>query len=149
MTILEGKCLSYSRGVPYHPVIDILKSNFNIQEGDEDYRIREKVSRGLKIIRADEASTLPYLLELLSVKDSGIDEISMSREDKKLRFMEALRRITLKGSEIRPVIMAVEDLHCEGEGHGILPGYRILCVNTKTPRSHHPSGRTPPTPRRR
>jgi len=25
--------------------------------------------------------------------------------------MEALRRITLKGSEVRPVIMAIEDLH--------------------------------------
>jgi len=111
VTILEGKCLSYSRGVPYHPVIDILKSNFDIQEGDEDYKIREKVSRGLKIIRADEASTLPYLLELLSVKDSGIDAISIAPEEKKLRFMEALRRITLKGSEIRPVIMAIEDLH--------------------------------------
>jgi len=111
VTILEGKCLSYSRGVPYHPVIDILKSNFDIQEGDEDFKIREKVSRGLKVIQADEALTLPYLMELLSVKDSGIDEISIAPEEKKLRFMEALRRITLKGSEIRPVIMAIEDLH--------------------------------------
>ncbi len=111
VTILEGKCLSYSRGASYHPVIDILKSNFDILEGDEDFKIKEKVTRGLKKIQTDEASTLPYLLELLSVKDSGIDEISKSPEDKKLRFMEALRRITLKGSEIRPVIMAVEDLH--------------------------------------
>ena len=32
VTFLEGKCLSYSRGITYHPVIDILKSNFNIIE---------------------------------------------------------------------------------------------------------------------
>jgi len=111
VTFREGRCLSYSQGEAYHPIIDILKSNFDIQEGDEDFDIREKVSRDLKIIQADEASTLPYLLELLSVKDSGIDEISIAPEEKKLRFMEALRRITLKGSEIRPVIMAIEDLH--------------------------------------
>ena len=58
VTFLEGKCLSYSRGVAYHPVIDIVKSNFDIREGDGDFEIREKLKRGLKILGADEASTL-------------------------------------------------------------------------------------------
>ena len=111
VTFLEGKCLSYSRGIAYHPVVDILKTNFDIQEGDGDLNIKEKVKRGLKILRADEASILPYFLELLSVKDSGFDKIPMSPEAKKDNIIEALKRIVLKGSEIRPLIMAVEDLH--------------------------------------
>jgi class 3 adenylate cyclase/tetratricopeptide (TPR) repeat protein len=110
-TFLEGKCLSYSKGVSYHPVIDILKSNFDILESDGDLEIREKVKRGLKILGADEASTLPYLLELLSVKESGLDKISMSPEARKDRIVEALKRIVLKGSQIRPLILAFEDLH--------------------------------------
>jgi class 3 adenylate cyclase/DNA-binding transcriptional ArsR family regulator len=110
-TFLEGKCLSYSRGVAYHPVIDILKSNYDIRESDGDSEITEKVKTGLKTIGADEVSTLPYLLELLSVKDSGIDEIPMSPEGRKDRIMEAVKRITLMGSEIRPLVIAVEDLH--------------------------------------
>jgi tetratricopeptide (TPR) repeat protein len=110
-TFLEGKCLSYSRNIAYHPVIDILKSNFDIQEYDGDSEIRKKVQSGLKVLSADEASTLPYLLELLSVKDSGIDKIPMSPEAKKDRIMGALKRIVLKGSEIQPLIMAFEDLH--------------------------------------
>ncbi len=111
VTFLEGKCLSYSRGIAYHPIIDILKSNFDIQENDGDTEIREKVIRGLKVLGADEATTLPYLLELLSVKDSGIDQIPMSPEARKDRIMRALKRIVLKGSEIKPLIMAFEDLH--------------------------------------
>ena len=111
VTFLEGKCLSYSRGVTYHPVIDVLKSNFDVRENDRDSEIRQKVKRQLKILGADEASTLPYLLELLSVKDSGIDKIPMSPEGRKDRIMEAVKRITLKGSEIRPLIVATEDLH--------------------------------------
>jgi class 3 adenylate cyclase/tetratricopeptide (TPR) repeat protein len=111
VTFLEGRCLSYSRTVAYHPVIDILKSNFGIQEGDGDFEIRKKVEAGLKILEADEASTLPYLLELLSVKESGIDELALTPEARKERIIEALNRIILKGSEIRPVIMAIEDLH--------------------------------------
>jgi predicted ATPase len=111
VTFLEGKCLSYSRGVAYHPVIDILKSTFDIREEDRDSEIREKVSVGLKLLGADQASTLPYILELLSVADSGIDNISMSAETRKDRIIEAVRRIALKGSENRPLIIAFEDLH--------------------------------------
>jgi len=110
-TFLEGRCFSYSRGVAYHPVIDLLKSNFDIRESDEDYQISDKVKEGLKQLGADEASTLPYLLELLSVKESGIDKIPMSPEARKDRILEAVKHIILKGAEIRPLIMAIEDLH--------------------------------------
>jgi hypothetical protein len=111
VTILEGKCLSYSRGVAYHPIIDILKSNFDIKESDQELEIKSKVQRGLKILGADESLTLPYLLELLSVKDSGIKQIPMSPEGRKDRILEALKRIVINGSEIRPLIMVIEDLH--------------------------------------
>jgi class 3 adenylate cyclase/tetratricopeptide (TPR) repeat protein len=111
VTIQEGKCLSFSRGVSYHPVIDIVKANFDIVEGDGDFTIREKLKSGLNILSADESSTLPYLLELLSVKDSGVDPISLSPEARKDRIIEALNRITIKASQIRPLVMAIEDLH--------------------------------------
>ena len=80
VTFLEGTCLSYSRGVAYHPVIDLLKSNFDVRESDDDRQVRDKVKRGLKELGEDEASTLPYLLELLAVKDSGIDQIQGFRD---------------------------------------------------------------------
>ncbi len=111
VTFLEGKCLSYSEGIAYLPVIDILKSNFNVKESDSEAEIKEKVRNGLKVIDADEASSLPYLLALLSHKDRSIDKIPLSAEARKERIIEALIRISLKGSEIRPLVMAVEDLH--------------------------------------
>jgi class 3 adenylate cyclase len=111
VTFLEGKCLSYSRGVAYHPVIDILKSNFDINEKDNDLGIREKVLKGLNLLGVDETSTLPYLLELLSVKESGMEKIPISPEATKDRIIGALRRIVLKGSELRPLIISFEDLH--------------------------------------
>ncbi|MBM4307867.1 MAG: hypothetical protein FJ123_14140, partial [Deltaproteobacteria bacterium] len=148
VTFLEGKCLSYSRGVAYHPVIDILKSNFDIQEGEGDQEIREKVTKGLRLIRVDEASTLPYILELLSVKDSGIDQISMSPEAKKDRIIEAIKRIVLKASEIRPLIIAFEDLHwIDKSSEDVLrshlesiPGARVLLIFTYRPEFVHTWG---------
>ena len=111
VTFLEGKCLSYSQGVTYHPIIDLFKSNFDIRESDIDHQIKDKVKRSLKQLKVDKASTLPFLLELLSVKDSGIDQISMSPEARKDQMIETMIRIPLKGSEMRPLIMAIEDLH--------------------------------------
>ena len=148
VTFLEGKCLSYSRGVPYHPIIDIYKSNFDVQEGDEDFRIIEKVKSGLQGLGIDEASTLPYLLELLSVKDSGVDKIMMSPEAKRDRMMEAMRRVPLKGSEIRPLILAIEDLHwMDKSSEEVLKylfesisGARILLIFTYRPEYVHTWG---------
>jgi len=148
ITFLEGKCLSYSSGVAYHPVMDILKSNFDIHEGDGDLEIREKVIRGLRILGVEEASTLPYVLELMSVKDSGIDEIPMSPEARKNRIVETIKRITLKGSEIRPLIMAFEDLHWMDKSSEdvtkyvleSIPRARVLLIFTYRPEFVHTWG---------
>jgi predicted ATPase len=148
VTFLEGRCLSYSRGVAYHLHIDVLKANFDLREEDGDSEIREKVRRGLKILRADEASTLPYLLELLSVKDSGIDKIPLTPEARRDRMEEALKRIVLKGSEIRPLILAYEDLHwVDNSSEDVLknllesiPGARVLLIFTYRPEFVHTWG---------
>jgi tetratricopeptide (TPR) repeat protein len=129
-------------------MIDILKSNFDIHEGERDAEIREKVKRGLKIMGIDEASTLPYFLELLSVKDSGIEQISMSPEARKDRMIEALKRIVLRGSEVRPLIIAIEDLHwldksSEDVARSLLesiPGSRVLLIFTYRPEFVHTWG---------
>ena len=97
VTFLEGKCLSYSRGVAYHPIIDILKSNFDIEKETGIRRSAKRSREDWRCLELDEASTLPYLLELLSVKDSGIDKIPMSPEGKKDRIIGAIKRIVSKG----------------------------------------------------
>ncbi len=148
---LEGKCLSYSKGVAYHPVVDILRSNFYIKEGEEDQGVKDKIKKGLRIMEADEASTLPYLLELLSVKDSGIDEIPMTPEAKKDRTIKALRQIILKGSEVKPLVIALEDLHwldksSEDVAKDLLDsisGSKVLLIFTYRPEYAHSWGDKP------
>jgi class 3 adenylate cyclase/tetratricopeptide (TPR) repeat protein len=148
VTFLEGRCLSYSRAVAYFPIIDILKANFDIHEGDEDLVIKEKVNEGLKMLGADEASTLSYLLELLAVKDKGIDKFHISPEIKKDRIMEAFKQIALKGSETRPLILAFEDLHWIDKSSEALlkyilesiPGARVLMIFTYRPEFVHTWG---------
>ena len=111
ITFLEGKCLSYSKGDIYHPVIDILKSIFDLYENDSGSAIKKKIEKGLKRLQIDIASTLPYILELLSVKNNTADLTQLSPEAKKENIIAAIIGLVIRGSEIRPLIMAIEDLH--------------------------------------
>jgi len=148
VTFLEGRCLSYSRNIAYHPIVDVLRANFDIQDTDTDLVIKEKVTRFLQALNIDEASTLPYLLELLSVKDSGIEKIQMSPEARKDRTLEALKRITLKGADYRHVIMAIEDLHWMDRSSEdalkelleSIPGAKVFLIFTYRPEFIHTWG---------
>jgi class 3 adenylate cyclase/tetratricopeptide (TPR) repeat protein len=137
---LEGRCLSYSKGISYHLIIDILKSNFNIQD-DDDNKIREKISRGLKFLGIDEQSTAPYFLELLSVKDSGINTLQMSPDAMKDKVARALKLIIQNFSEIKPLVLMLEDLHWADQSSieiinqfiEIVPGARVLMIVAHRP----------------
>jgi class 3 adenylate cyclase len=141
VTFLEGRCLSYSRSVAYHPVIDILKSNFNIHEEDSVFTIREKIKSGLQLLEVDEFSTLPYFLELFSIKSEGVERVLMSPEASKERIIDAIKRIVLKGSDLRPLILVFEDLHwMDKDSKDILryisesiSGARVLLIFTYRP----------------
>jgi predicted ATPase/class 3 adenylate cyclase len=145
---LEGRCLSYSRGVAFYSIIDILKANFDIRQSDRESEIKEKIKKGINIVKADVDSTLPYLLELFSVKESGIDKFALSPGGKKDQIIEAVKRITLKGSEIRPLILSYEDLHwIDKSSEDLLkhilksiPGARILMIFTYRPEFVHTWG---------
>ncbi|MBW2441622.1 MAG: AAA family ATPase, partial [Deltaproteobacteria bacterium] len=147
-TFLEGKCLSYSRNVAYHPIIDILKANFDIRDDDDDAAVKNKVAGGLTALGVKEETASPYLLELLSVKDSGIDQIAMSPEARKDRTLGTLKRIVLKGAEIRPLIMAIEDLHWIDKSSqealedllGSIAGSRVFLIFSYRPEYVHAWG---------
>jgi class 3 adenylate cyclase/tetratricopeptide (TPR) repeat protein len=148
MTFLEGKCLSFGKGIPYHPISDVLKDNFDIREDDSDDPIRKKVMRSLGVLKVEETTTLPYLLELLAVKDSGIDRIPMSPEGKREKIIEAVKQIIFKGAQIRPFVVAIEDLHWADKSTEealkrlleAIPVARVLLIFTYRPEFVHTWG---------
>jgi len=144
-SIQEGKCLSYARNVAYHPIIDILKSNFRILDTDENDGIKRKVADGLQVLGVDETSSLPYLLYLLSVEENGLSQPNMSPDLLNQRIIEALQRVVIKGSDLNPSIMIIEDLHWIDSSTEVLlrgllegiPGSRIMLLFTYRPEYLH------------
>jgi len=111
VTFLEGRCVSYGQNTPYLPVIDVLKDNFQIEIEDGPEEIQEKVKNGLQQVDARLDETLPHLLELFALENGSEALKAMDPEIKRRKTFEALRDLSLRGSQVRPVVMAFEDLH--------------------------------------
>ena len=111
VTLLQGQCSPYGVNTPYFSVIDILKDNFQIVREDSSREIKEKIRKGLENIDAGQDETFPYILEVLSL-ENGFDTLKdIDPEIKRRRTFEALREITLRGSQARPLVIIIEDLH--------------------------------------
>jgi class 3 adenylate cyclase/tetratricopeptide (TPR) repeat protein len=111
VTYLEGRCLSYGRSIPYHPIIDIVRHNCGITDTDSPAAVTEKVRLALHEVGLEAEDTAPYLLQLLAVKDSTEGLARLTPEAIKTHTFDTLKQMSLQGSQRRPLIFEVEDLH--------------------------------------
>jgi class 3 adenylate cyclase/tetratricopeptide (TPR) repeat protein len=147
-TYLEGQCLHYGGSMAYLPLLDFLKSFFEIKEDDREYIIKKKISD--KILHLDErlSSALPSLHEILSLKMEDAAYLQLDPGVKKLKTFEAIRDLLVCESEKKPLVLAIEDLQWidsisqEFLSYLIdwLSGARILLILLYRPEYTHPWG---------
>src|SRR2546422_6354487 len=106
---LAGRCVSYGAGIPYLPVLDILRQHFGLIETASADAIRERVRLGLNAVGMNAEQASPYLLHLWGVKDGTERLAALDPEAIKLRTLETLSGLVLRISHARPLILAVED----------------------------------------
>ena len=111
VTYLEGRCVSYGSTIPYHPLIDILRHNCGISETESPETIIEKVRFALQEVAMDVEESAPYLLQLLSVRAGTARIAPFPPEAIRTHTFETLKQMSLTGSQRRPLIVAIEDLH--------------------------------------
>ena len=111
VAFLEGRCLSYGRGTAYHPIVEILKSIFELNPGEEEGIEREKVARGLRRLKIPEGANLSLILKILGAEESGNEKPSLSPDARKDLIQTLLKQILLAVGEGRPLILTFEDLH--------------------------------------
>jgi predicted ATPase len=108
---LEGRCLSYGHALPYHPIIDLLRHNCGITEADGPAAVAKKVHMALHEVDMDVETSAASLLQLLGVKEGTERLAALTPEALKTRTVETLRQMSLRGSQRRPLIVEIEDLH--------------------------------------
>jgi predicted ATPase len=110
-TYLEGRCLHYGGSIPYLPILDILRSYFEIKEGDLEFIIKQKIKD--KILSLDEKlinAILP-IHDLLSLKADDEEYNKLEPQQKREKTFEAIRDLLIRLSQDKPLIVAIEDLH--------------------------------------
>ena len=146
--VLEAFSVSHGKPTPYLPVIELLKTYFQIKPGDDERIRRERViGRVLALDRSLE-DTLPYLLSLLGLEGSPSSLQQMDAQIRRQRTFDALKRLFLRESLNQPLTVIFEDLHwIDNETQGILDtlsesvaSARILLLVNYRPEYRHDWG---------
>jgi class 3 adenylate cyclase/tetratricopeptide (TPR) repeat protein len=145
---LEGRCLHYGSSMAYLPILDILRSFFEIKKEDRDFIIQKKMKDRLLDLDERLANILPPLQDLLSLKVEDKGYLQLEPGEKKLRIFEAIRDLLIREAQRRPLIVAVDDLHwidktsqeCLGYLIEWLANTRILLVLLYRPEYTHQWG---------
>jgi class 3 adenylate cyclase/tetratricopeptide (TPR) repeat protein len=108
---LEGRCLHYGSTMSYLPVLDIIRSYFDIKNSDSDAAIKEKLSAKVAALYSDRRPLQAPLEELLGLTCADKSFSSLDPQQKRERTFESIQDILLRLSQANPLIIAVEDLH--------------------------------------
>jgi class 3 adenylate cyclase/tetratricopeptide (TPR) repeat protein len=110
VTWLEGRCISFGESIPFLPIIDQLRENFDLQEFDGESEVIAKIEHVMR--RMGEVEThIPAIRYLLSVDPGDPAFAAMEAVARRRKIFEAVRALTLRGARLRPLVLVVEDLH--------------------------------------
>jgi predicted ATPase len=109
--VLETVSVSYGKAYPYLPLIDLLKTYFQITPQDDERKVREKVTGKVLILDRALEDTLPYLFTLLGGAEPTSSLEQMDPQIRKQRTFEAIKRLLTRESLNQPLILVFEDLH--------------------------------------
>jgi len=144
----EGHCLSFGSAMAFHPLLDLVRRRFGIEETDDEAAIGAKIERGVAETGEDPAPVAPYLRALLSV-DPGDSEVrAMSPAQRRGETFEAVRRLLVRAAERQPQVLVIEDLHWMDSASeqflatlvDSIPALRVLLIFTYRPGYANPFG---------
>jgi len=144
----EGRCMSFGRSIAFHPVVDMVKRNFRIEESDTEGTIAKKIERSVLLLGEDLRPIIPHLRYLLSVDPGDPAVRTMDPQQRRGEIFDALRRLLLRASEVRTQVFVHEDVHWIDKvteesllfTADSIPTNRLLLIFTYRPGYVHPFG---------
>jgi class 3 adenylate cyclase/tetratricopeptide (TPR) repeat protein len=143
--VLESSSMSYGKATPYLPVIDLLKAYAQIDGRDDGRRVREKLTGKLLTLNRGLELALPALLTLLDVAVDDPQWEALDPPQRRLRTLDAARRLLFRESQVQPLLLVFEDLHwIDAETQALLdalveslPTARLLLLVNYRPEYQH------------
>jgi class 3 adenylate cyclase len=116
---VEGRCASYGRTVPYHLVLELVRSILAIPFGAPERETAQLLNERLTALLGDEAADVePYFAHLMSLPLEGeaAERLQLDPDFTQGRYVGSILRIVRaltvgEGGAVRPIVMVAEDIH--------------------------------------
>jgi tetratricopeptide (TPR) repeat protein len=146
--VVQSASVSYGKATAYLPVIELLRSYFEIESRDDARKIREKVTGKVLTLAPALAPVVPALLALLDVPVDDASWHALDPLQRRQQTLEAVKRLLLRESEVQPLVVVFEDLHwIDSETQTVLdslveslPAVRLLLLVNYRPEYRHAWG---------
>jgi len=114
-TLLEGRAISIGKNLSFHPIIDLFKQWAKIAEDDPEAKAFDKLENTIQAVHPRETDEiLPFVAILMGMKLTGrhADRVrGIQGEALEKLIVKNMRELVIKGSELRPTVVIMEDLH--------------------------------------
>jgi predicted ATPase/class 3 adenylate cyclase len=109
--VLEAFSVSHGKASAYLPVLELLSAYFEISRDDDERKRGERILG--KVLRLDRSleDTLPYLYSFHGITEAADSLAHMEPQVRRRRTLDAVKRIVLRESLNRPLMLIFEDLH--------------------------------------
>jgi class 3 adenylate cyclase/tetratricopeptide (TPR) repeat protein len=105
----EGHSYAYASNIPYFPLMDLLSRAWQIEDGDSQERLKQKIEAGITDLMEDGKDVIPFIGSLYSIKYPEIENITP--EYWKMKLHESIQSIVSALTRRAPVVICLEDLH--------------------------------------
>jgi class 3 adenylate cyclase/predicted ATPase len=146
--IVESSSVSYGKATAFLPLVDLLRTYFQIEARDEARKIREKVMGKLLSLDRTLEPSLPALLWLLDIPVEDPQWQRLDPPQRRQQTLDGIKRLLLRESQVQPLLVLFEDLHwIDEETQALLdslveslPTARLLLLVNYRPEYQHAWG---------
>lgn len=113
--LLEGRAISIGRHLSFYPIIDLLKQWAGITDDASQSKAFDKLENAIRSVHPEEKDEiLPFVATLMGMNLRGkhakrIEGIEGEALEKLI--VKNIRELLIKGSELKPIVFILEDLH--------------------------------------
>ncbi len=143
---LEAIGVSSGKATAYLPLLDTLRTYFQLDAADDPRTVGDKVAAHLHTLQEDSWPTDPALLQVLDVPADDPQWQTLDPLRRRQHMIDALRRLLLRESRIQPLLLVFDSLHwMDSQTHAVLDAIvqsladsRIFLLITHRPEYQHP-----------
>ena len=108
--VLESSSLSYEKSSGWAPVIELLRTYFELDDSDTAPEVAAKVSDKVLALDRDLGPAIPALLSLLDALPVDHPWHALDPRERRRRVLDALTRLVVRESDQRPLVLVLGNL---------------------------------------